>query len=213
MIPAEVRARPTPTREAAHRALLMLAARSYGVATVTDLAGYHMLKPRDAKPRVDELVEDGSLVAVAVEGWTEPAYVVAGTNVPRGSRSHATLVSPFDSLVWDRKRTQRVFGFDYRIEVYVPPPRRVHGYYVLPRAAGRPTRRPGRPQSGSSVVDAARRRPRSPSRTPRTADVAVATAVELDAMRAWLQLDTRARRARAATSRDPLAASVAATRG
>jgi uncharacterized protein YcaQ len=136
VVPAAVRAMPTPTPEASHRELLMRAARAYGVATVADLAGYFMLQFTPAKARVAELVASGELVAVDVEGWTDPAYCLPDARPRRPSRSGGTLVSPFDSLVWDRKRTLRVFGFDYRIEVYVPAPKRVHGYYVLPLLLG-----------------------------------------------------------------------------
>jgi uncharacterized protein YcaQ len=86
---------------------------------------------------VTELVENGELEAVRVEGWTEPGYVTAGTaRAQRPRRRHATLLSPFDSLIWDRNRTLRLFGFDYRIEVYVPEPARRYGYYVLPLLLG-----------------------------------------------------------------------------
>lgn len=136
VVPESVRVRPTPTVDEAHRALLLLAARSYGVASAGDLAGYHMLKPRSARARVAELVEQGALRVVEVEGWPEPGHVVAGARVARRAGEWPALVSPFDSLVWDRKRTLRVFGFDFRIEVYVPAPQRRYGYYVLPFLMG-----------------------------------------------------------------------------
>jgi hypothetical protein len=188
VIPAEVRALPTPTREEAQRALLVLAAQSYGVATVADLAGFHMLKPRESKARVDELVWEGSLVATAVDGWSEPAYVPAGLNVPRATRSHATLVSPFDSLVWDRRRTSRVFAFDYRIEVYVPAPQRRYGYYVLPLLVGdelvaRFDLKADR-KTSTLRVNGAFAEPGAA-----TDDVARSAVEELHAMRAWLGLD------------------------
>jgi uncharacterized protein YcaQ len=188
VVPAEVRARPTPTADEAHRELLRLAARSYGVATATDLAGYHMLKPRLAKPRLAELVEEGALVEVTVEGWTEPAYVLPDARWPRSGRSHATLVSPFDSLVWDRRRTQRVFGFDYRIEVYVPPSQRRYGYYVLPLLVGdalvaRLDLKADRKASTLRVVGAF-------AEAGVASDaIAVLAVAELHAMRAWLGLD------------------------
>jgi uncharacterized protein YcaQ len=87
-------------------------------------------------------VENGDLDTVRVEGWTEPGYVPAGTELARRPRRHhGTLLSPFDSLIWDRNRTLRLFGFDYRIEdyrieVYVPEPARRYGYYVLPLLLG-----------------------------------------------------------------------------
>jgi len=75
-------------------------------------------------------------VQVMVEGWPQPAYTVPGTRISTPSRQHATLLSPFDSLIWARERTQRLFGFHYRIEIYVPAPRRLHGYYVMPLLHG-----------------------------------------------------------------------------
>jgi uncharacterized protein len=85
---------------------------------------------------VAELVEAGELRKVAVEGWKEPAYVLPAVRPRSPSRVTATLLSPFDSLIWDGARTKRLFGFDYRIEVYVPGPDRQHGYYILPILIG-----------------------------------------------------------------------------
>ena len=103
------------------------------MGTLGDLAGYYALKTRAAKPRLAELVEAGELVRVGVEGWPEPGYTTPDAGSARLSRDHATLLSPFDSLIWDRDRTRRLFGFDYRIEVYVPEEDRQHGYPALPR--------------------------------------------------------------------------------
>src|SRR5262249_32121103 len=90
-----------------------------------------------ARPRVAELVEAGELVEVAVDGWRDRAYTVPGARPPRRlARDHATLISPFDPLLWERKRTKRLFGFDYTIEVYVPQEKRVYGYFVLPVLLG-----------------------------------------------------------------------------
>ena len=102
VIPDPVRARPTPPVEEAQRQLLVLAARSLGVATVRDLAGYYRIKPRIAKERVAELVEAGELVQLPVEGWTEPGYAAPAARPRRPTRTTATLLSPFDSLIWDR---------------------------------------------------------------------------------------------------------------
>ena len=113
----------------------MLAARSCGVATAADLADYFRLRVPVARPRLAELVEDGRLETVQVQGWRQPAYVVPGTAVPRRVDARALLV-PFDPLIWERDRTQRVFGFHYRIEIYVPAHKRTHGYYVLPFLLG-----------------------------------------------------------------------------
>ncbi|MBO0715579.1 MAG: YcaQ family DNA glycosylase, partial [Acidimicrobiales bacterium] len=131
VIPASVLTSPTPSPEEAQRALIRLAAASLGVATVADLARYHLLDPMTVKARVAELVEAGELVPVQVEGWRAPAVMTSAARPSRPKRTRATLLSPFDSLIWDRERTRRVFGFDYRIEVYLPEVKRRHGYYVL----------------------------------------------------------------------------------
>ncbi len=136
VIPAEVLAEPSPDPEEADRALLAVAARCLGVATVADLADYFWLSAPLARPRVAELVEEGRLVPVAVEGWRHPAYAPATPRPRPPRRRHATLLSPFDSLIWRRERTERLFGFRYRIEIYVPAPRRQFGYYVLPLLRG-----------------------------------------------------------------------------
>ena len=136
VIPAEVLARPTPMIDDAHRRLLLLAARSLGVATLRDLADYYRIDFKAAKPRIAELVENGELTAVQVDGWRELAYVAPNARPTRPRRSTATLLSPFDSLIWERSRTARLFNFDYRIEVYVPQPQRTYGYYVLPLLVG-----------------------------------------------------------------------------
>ena len=188
VIPDAVRALPTPTVEEAHRALVLLAARAYGVATVADLAGYHMLKPRAVALRVAELVEDGALLQVAVDGWAEPAYAPPDARVVAPTRARATLLSPFDSLIWDRGRVLRLFGFDYRIEVYVPAPQRVYGYYVLPvlvgeYLVGRLDLKADRKASTLRVV-AAHGEPDTD-----VAATAAAVAPELHAMRTWLGLD------------------------
>jgi uncharacterized protein YcaQ len=131
VLPGEVVSAPTPSREEAQRELLRRAARSLGVAAARDLRDYYRLPASDAKQRLVELVDAGELRQVRVEGWRTPGYVLPGVSVPRRVLGQA-LVSPFDPLVWERDRTERLFGFRYRIEIYVPAPQRVHGYYVLP---------------------------------------------------------------------------------
>ena len=188
VIPDAVRALPTPSKDEAQRRLVALAARSLGVATVRDLANYYVIKPRVAKLRVAELVEAGELVQLIVDGWSEAGYAVPSAKPKPPTRSHATLLSPFDSLIWDRGRTLRVFGFDYRIEVYVPEPKRKYGYFVLPLLLGdqlvarfdlKTDRR-----ASALQVRGAYAEPGADLET-----VARAAAFELDALRAWLQLD------------------------
>ena len=130
-IPSAVLKMKAPSQEETRRQLVMLAARSHGIATLTDLADYHHEKPTVLKPALESLVVDGSLHEVAVEGWKEKAYLHPEAKRPRTVSARA-LLSPFDSMVWCRPRNERLFGFHYRIEIYTPAAKRKYGYYVLP---------------------------------------------------------------------------------
>lgn len=135
MIPATVLDAPTPSRDDAQKSLIMLAARAMGIATTADLADYFRLHGPTTRNLVGELVDEGRLHGVQVDGWRELGYVAGAVRIPRRMPGRA-LLSPFDSLIWSRDRTERLFGMRYRIEIYVPRPKRVHGYYVLPFLLG-----------------------------------------------------------------------------
>lgn len=122
---------PALDDEEAEMGLVRLATRSLGIGTIADIAWYFRSKIADTKRRVEELVTSGELERVEVEGWTEPGYLFAGAKRPRAV-DRSALITPFDPLMWDRRRALRLFGFDYRIEIYTPAPKRIHGYYVLP---------------------------------------------------------------------------------
>ncbi len=130
-LPREVLERPTPEEADARAELVALAARSLGVATLSDLADYHRQRQIDCRPVVRRLVEEGRLTEVEVEGWSEVAYLHHDVSIPRRIDTCA-LLSPFDPVVWNRDRAERLFGFRYRIEIYTPAPKRTFGYYVLP---------------------------------------------------------------------------------
>jgi uncharacterized protein YcaQ len=135
VLPVEVQRLPTPPAEEAQRELLRKSSRALGIATETDLRDYFRLGVADTKARLAELVEAGDLRLVDVEGWDRPAYLDPMVRRPRRVEAR-TLLAPFDPLIWERERTQRIFGFHYRIEIYTPVGKRKHGYYVLPFLLG-----------------------------------------------------------------------------
>lgn len=171
----------------ARRQMLRLAAKSHGIGTDKDLADYFRLRVTDCRPLLAELVEEGELRVVEVEGWADPAYLHAEAVRPRSIDARA-LLSPFDPVVWFRPRAERLFDFRYRIEIYVPEAKRVHGYYVLPfllgdRIAGRVDLKADR-KAGRLLVQGAFMEPGNDED-----DVAVALATSLHEMATWLELD------------------------
>jgi uncharacterized protein YcaQ len=186
VVPAEHLCRAIDPAEA-RRGLLRRAARAHGLGTAADLADYFRMPVREARPRLDELVEAGELRTVRVEGWREPAYLDPAARAPRRIDA-AALLSPFDPLVWFRPRAQRLFGFEYRFEIFTPPDRRRWGCYVLPfllgeRLAARVDLKSDRPARRLRVAAAHL----EPGAEP--GPVAGALAAELRLLAGWLGLD------------------------
>lgn len=196
VLPESVLATATPSEADAHRRLIETAARAMGVASEADLRDYYRLPLLGARRAVAELVESGALRKVSVEGWNKPGYLHRDAVVPSSATSASdasrrALLSPFDSLIWTRDRTERLFGMRVRLEVYVPAPKRVHGYYVLPfllgdQLVGRVDLKADR-EAGALLVQSAHLEDGKHGQ-PR-AEVAAALADELRALAAWQGLE------------------------
>jgi len=176
------------TRSDAQRELIRRAAESYGVSTARDLRDYYRMSLQDASLRVRELVEEGALREVQVEGWQEPGYLSRNAVVPRKIEASA-LLSPFDPVVWFRPRAERLFDFHYRIEIYVPLTKRKWGYYVLPflmddRIVARVDLKADRKQKRLLVLAAHEEGDIDQQR------IAAKLAEELGTLAAWLELES-----------------------
>jgi uncharacterized protein YcaQ len=185
VLPAEVLAREVSEDDAV-RELTLRAATALGVATEADIRDYFRLAAGQAKPAIAKLVADGALERVDVEGWSNPAYLVAGQAIPRRDRGTA-LLCPFDPLIFFRPRVERLFGFHYRIEIYTPADKRQYGYYVWPflldgELVGRVDLKADRSADALQVVGAFVEEGRPASR------VAEALTGELQTMAGWLGL-------------------------
>ena len=187
VLPEAALRQPVVEEREAQREFLMRAARSHGVGTARDLADYYRLPITRSRELLRELTEDGALHEVSVEGWRDVAFIHPDAKAPRQIRARA-LLTPFDPVVWERARTERLFDFTYQIEIYVPEKKRQYGYYVLPflldgelvgRVDLKADRKAGRLHAKGVFVEEGQNERR----------VAGALAEELRAMADWLELD------------------------
>ena len=188
VIPADVLALPTPDEAQSFRQLMELSARALGIGTEFDLRDYFRLPVAETKRALAELVEDRTLIPVTVEDWKHQAFVHRDARLPRKAGGTA-LISPFDPLVWERARAERLFNFHYRIEIYTPAHKRKFGYYVLPflmgdKIAGRVCLKADR-QSNVLRANAIHSEPHADPH-----ETAVALAAELHLMAGWLGLES-----------------------
>ncbi len=188
VIPAEIFNAPTPEPEDAHRQLIELAAQRLAVAAEIELRDYFRLPVAAARSAIHALADAGTLIPVQVAGWNAKAWIHKDATIPNRATA-STLISPFDPLIWQRERTERLFGLNYRIEIYVPAAKRIHGYYVLPFLQGdkftaRVDLKADR-QNSTLLIPAAWTEPGNAG-----PDTAQALAAELHRLAGWLNLDT-----------------------
>lgn len=187
VLPSSILHHPTPSDVDAQRALLARSAKAFGIATADDLRDYYRIPAADAPLPLQQLVEDGTLIPVRVRGWRQQAYLHKDARAGRKIEG-AALLSPFDPVIWYRPRTERLFDFRYRLEIYTPAHKREHGYYVLPfmldgAIVARVDLKAER-QSGQLIVQRAHVEPDAPRHTvERLID-------ELRLLAAWLGLDS-----------------------